>query len=159
MTKWHAFTEEDEVGRGFVFLQKGTDTSTRSIWSEIDQDRMESGDGQAWLDAGLEEANAEAKERNTKTIRAIGKFFEGVGEFYKEIGQSIGGLVFLTSWVYCTFTYGFLLGFGLGWIPSMLLAFFAIALWPVFIILLIVFWTPLFLMAVGFATVVVNLFR
>jgi len=86
------------------------------------------------------------------------KFFEGVGEFYKEIGKSFSGVVFLSSWAYCTFTYGFLLGFGLGWLPSMLLAFIAIALWPLFIVLLIIFWTPLFLMAVGFATLVGNFF-
>lgn len=156
MTHWHAYTEEVEGGRGLVFLQHGTDESTRTIWTEIDQSRMESEQGQAWLNFGLKEAQEEATTRNTRVIRAIGKLFEGIGEFYKEIGQSIGGLVFITSWVYCTFTYGFLLGFGLGWLPSMLLALFAIALWPVFIVLLIVFWTPLFLMAVGFATVVGN---
>ncbi len=43
-------------------------------------------------------------------------------------------VVFLGSWAYCTFTYGFLLGFGLGWLPSSILATILAFLWPVLLI-------------------------
>lgn len=83
-------------------------------------------------------------------------FMDGVQQFYTEIGKLVGGIVFFTSWVYCAFTYGFLLGFGLGWIPSMILCIFAIALWPLFIFLLVLFWTPVFLTCVGIAQVLMQ---
>ena len=38
------------------------------------------------------------------------------------IGMISGTLTFLGSWAYCTITYGFLFGFGLGWLPSIILA-------------------------------------
>ena len=45
------------------------------------------------------------------------------------------GITFVVSWIACTQEYGFLFGFGLGWIPSFMLAAVAgIAmryLWPV----------------------------
>lgn len=31
-------------------------------------------------------------------------------------------LAFLASWIYCVTEYGYLLGFGLGWLPSIILA-------------------------------------
>lgn len=33
-----------------------------------------------------------------------------------------GGATFIASWIYCMQEYGFLFGFGLGWLPSALLA-------------------------------------
>lgn len=58
-------------------------------------------------------------------------------DLYFGIGSAIGGLsaavAFFASWWYCAATYGYLLGFGLGWLPSAILAvivFFALrALW------------------------------
>lgn len=54
-------------------------------------------------------------------------------EIYLLIGSLLGGLAaiasFLGSWIYCCATYGFLFGFGLGWLPSAILApivFFAV---------------------------------
>lgn len=35
----------------------------------------------------------------------------------------LGGLTFIGAYVYCVATYGFLLGMGLGWLPSAILAF------------------------------------
>lgn len=47
----------------------------------------------------------------------------------------VGVAVFLGSWVYCADTYGFLLGFGLGWLPASIAATLAavgtLILWPV----------------------------
>ena len=44
---------------------------------------------------------------------------------------------FFISWIYCIGTYGFLLGVGLGWLPSIIAATVAGFLWP--LIALIVF--------------------
>jgi len=45
-----------------------------------------------------------------------------------------GPATLLAVWIYCAVTYGFLLGFGLGWIPALILALLAavatIYLWP-----------------------------
>jgi hypothetical protein len=46
--------------------------------------------------------------------------------WYWEIGGWAAGAAwfvsFLASWWYCAATYGYLLGFGLGWLPSLILA-------------------------------------
>ena len=39
-------------------------------------------------------------------------------------------ITFIGSWIYCIATYGFLLGVGLGWLPSIIVAVIAGALWP-----------------------------
>ena len=41
-----------------------------------------------------------------------------------------GFLVFVISYIYCIFSYGFLFGLGLGWLPSLILAFIAGLIWP-----------------------------
>ena len=45
-----------------------------------------------------------------------------------------GPATLLAVWIYCAVTYGFLLGFGLGWIPALILALLValatIFLWP-----------------------------
>ena len=43
-------------------------------------------------------------------------------------------LVFIGSWVYCIATYGYLFGVGLGWLPSVIVATIAAALWPLLLI-------------------------
>ncbi|HEX8573091.1 MAG TPA: hypothetical protein VF759_10100 [Allosphingosinicella sp.] len=47
-------------------------------------------------------------------------------ELYQRIGMAaavLGALAtFLGAWVYCAATYGFLFGFGLGWLPAAILA-------------------------------------
>lgn len=48
-----------------------------------------------------------------------------------EIGALItAGVVFIGCWIYCIATYGFLLGVGLGWLPSWICAAIAACLWP-----------------------------
>jgi hypothetical protein len=39
-------------------------------------------------------------------------------------------LIFLGCWIYCIAAYGFLLGVGLGWLPSLIVASVASFLWP-----------------------------
>lgn len=40
------------------------------------------------------------------------------------------GLVGVAVWLYCWAQYGFLFGFGLGWIPAAIVAYLALALAP-----------------------------
>lgn len=51
----------------------------------------------------------------------------------KLIGNLAGFVTFICAWIYCMATYGFLFGFGLGWLPAAILAvmvFFGMAyLW------------------------------
>lgn len=52
---------------------------------------------------------------------------EGV---YK-IGALITGFItFIGSWIYCIAEYGYLLGVGLGWLPSIIVAVIVGTLWP-----------------------------
>ena len=37
---------------------------------------------------------------------------------------------FFITWIACTINYGFLLGFGLGWIPALIIGWIAVILWP-----------------------------
>jgi hypothetical protein len=53
-------------------------------------------------------------------------------------GRILGGVsafifvaTFIGSWIYCISEYGFLLGVGLGWLPSLIVAFLAAVLWPI----------------------------
>jgi hypothetical protein len=37
------------------------------------------------------------------------------------LGWGLGVVTFIGSWIYCTSKYGYLFGFGLGWLPSIIL--------------------------------------
>lgn len=55
-----------------------------------------------------------------------------------DVGAAIvGALVFIGCWVYCIATYGFLLGVGLGWLPSLITAYICAILWPVLVVVLL----------------------
>lgn len=43
-------------------------------------------------------------------------------------------IVFIGCWIYCVATYGFLLGVGLGWFPSMIAAAILSIFWPILLI-------------------------
>jgi hypothetical protein len=49
-----------------------------------------------------------------------------------------GPATLLAVWIYCAVTYGFLLGFGLGWIPALVLALLVVVatifLWPLIVV-------------------------
>ncbi|NPT44855.1 hypothetical protein GNZ12_26765 [Paraburkholderia sp. 1N] len=99
-----------------------------------------------------------ARERK-RTIGDLTNLYNGIRPAYEAVGNVIGGLVLLTAWAYCSLRYGFLLGFGFGWVPAAILGFIATRLWPLFIVLLIVFWTPMFLICVGAATEIKSFFH
>ncbi|UVT19001.1 MAG: hypothetical protein H8K03_14445 [Nitrospira sp.] len=49
-----------------------------------------------------------------------------------DIGMiAIGALTFLVTWIGCAAAYGFLFGFGLGWIPAYILAQILMLMWRV----------------------------
>ena len=51
--------------------------------------------------------------------------------YWYKIGFGITAFItFVGSWIYCIATYGFLFGVGLGWLPSLIVAVIAGALWP-----------------------------
>jgi hypothetical protein len=45
------------------------------------------------------------------------------------LGIIVGLATFVTAWAYCTIHYGFLFGFGLGWLPAGMLASIIVAVW------------------------------
>lgn len=51
-------------------------------------------------------------------------------DWYEIGGILFGGLTFLASWIYCIATYGYLLGVGLGWLPSLIVGAIVGFLWP-----------------------------
>jgi hypothetical protein len=50
---------------------------------------------------------------------------------YVTIGWLFAVPTFIGSWIYCIAAYGFLLGVGLGWLPSAICAVVMVWLWPV----------------------------
>jgi hypothetical protein len=66
------------------------------------------------------------------------------------IGKVCAIVTFLAAWVYCSWAYGFLLGFGIGWLPSLILAaivfFISAFAWRLFVgvavlIVVIILWS------------------
>lgn len=52
-----------------------------------------------------------------------------------KIGYAISfAIVFIGCWIYCIATYGFLLGVGLGWLPSIITAAILSIFWPLLLI-------------------------
>src|SRR6516164_9198817 len=45
------------------------------------------------------------------------------------LGVIVGLATFVTAWAFCTIHYGFLFGFGLGWLPAGMLASIVGAVW------------------------------
>lgn len=47
-------------------------------------------------------------------------------------------ITFIGSWIYCIAKYGFLLGVGFGWLPSIIVAVIAGFLWPLIALAIVV---------------------
>jgi hypothetical protein len=47
-------------------------------------------------------------------------------------------LIFIGSYIYCIAAYGFLLGVGLGWLPSLIVASIFCWFWPLYVLILLV---------------------
>ena len=63
---------------------------------------------------------------------------EARASFYVAGAVIVGSITFVACWIYCIVTYGFLLGVGLGWLPSMITAFILGAVWPLVVVAAIV---------------------
>lgn len=53
---------------------------------------------------------------------------------YPAGGLVTGFIAFVVLWIYCIAEYGFLLGVGLGWLPSSIIAVIVGYLWPLILI-------------------------
>ena len=51
-------------------------------------------------------------------------------DVYSAWAAITGFIVFVGTWIWCISEYGFLLGVGLGWLPSGIVASVAAFLWP-----------------------------
>lgn len=62
--EWKSYLEDDEVGRGFIFIQKGTDQRNRQVYSEFSPSEME--EHRDMVEAVLHEAHVIADSRNSE---------------------------------------------------------------------------------------------
>ena len=74
---------------------------------------------------------AQEKARAAKDQRARDADDRLMAGVYKIGFLLIWAAVFIASWIYCIITYGYLLGVGLGWLPSLIVATIVAFLWPV----------------------------
>jgi len=66
--------------------------------------------------------------------------WEAWEELYGNGAFFTGFIVFIGSWIYCISTYGYLFGVGLGWLPSLIVAIIAGAVWPLIVLGIAVYW-------------------
>ena len=76
---------------------------------------------------------------NTNTDSKLVSVYIGTGFVFAFIS-------FAAAYIYCIFAYGFLLGLGLGWLPSLIFAVIMFFLWP--LALLAVVGVKIFLVAI-----------
>jgi hypothetical protein len=67
----------------------------------------------------------------------------------EELGRIAAVITFIISWIYCAATYGFLLGFGLGWLASALAGIIAY-------FLVMYLWGPIVLIICGVIIAIVT---
>jgi hypothetical protein len=78
-------------------------------------------------------------------VALISKQDDSFRETIYPIGVLITGFItFIVTWIYCIATYGFLLGVGLGWLPSIIVAYIVGYLWPLILVgligIILLFW-------------------
>jgi hypothetical protein len=71
--------------------------------------------------------NDMATQKKIRRYRLTGNRVLNVGGGL--LGIIVGLATFVTAWAYCTIHYGFLFGFGLGWLPAGMLASIVVAVW------------------------------
>ena len=62
MMNWHALLEDDEEDNACIYLQNGSDESTRELFEMVKADVVDALEGQ--IEAYLADAEEEARERN-----------------------------------------------------------------------------------------------
>lgn len=61
------------------------------------------------------------------------------GDLYLGGALISGIIVFIAVWVYAISQWGFLLGIMFGWLPALIAGFIGGAIWPILLLLLLVF--------------------
>ena len=88
-----------------------------------------------WASGWKEAFQARRRISEVSHSHAIGWEWESV----YPIGGSITGVItFIVCWIYAIASWGFLLGVGLGWIPSLFIAVIAGFIWPLLALVLII---------------------
>ena len=89
------------------------------------------------MTAWLKKRNAEYKAESKRLFEEIGRGgFDYRG--YYMIGFLITAIIcFILSWIYAAVSWGFLIGLGLGWIPSIFIGIIAGAIWPLLVLVFI----------------------
>ncbi len=91
-----------------------------------------------WKDSFRERQEFEEKQAKEDKIEIKKNKTDIDGEYYW-IGFWITGIItFIGSWIYAIAHYGFFLGVGLGWLPSLIITLIAGLLWPLVAVLLII---------------------
>jgi hypothetical protein len=67
---------------------------------------------------------------------------------YVAISYLFGGLAFLAIWIYAFYSWGFLIGLAIGWLPALIGGWLVGLLWPLAVlaaigIALLVYWSQL----------------
>ncbi len=80
------------------------------------------------------QARKRVSEVQPKTIRNHSIDWDTV---YPIGGFTTGAIAFIACWIYAIASWGFLLGVGLGWIPSLFIAVIAGFIWPLLALVLV----------------------
>ena len=86
-----------------------------------------------------EEVDALLKEREREKAKKLGFTDTTSEKNWYWIGFFITSVItFIICWIYAIASWGFLLGVGLGWIPSLFIAIIAGFIWPLIALVLVV---------------------
>lgn len=61
---WKSYLEDDELGRSFIFIQKGTDQRHKQVYAEFSPSEME--EHRDMVEAVLQEAHVIEDSRNSQ---------------------------------------------------------------------------------------------
>ncbi len=122
-----------------AYIDSNEDTATiwESGWHEALQNRK----------TYIEKINKKKSSRRTSpwfekvldmTFDVEEKIKDKFHDNYDTLGLITAVITFISCWIYAIISWGFLLGLGLGWIPSLFIAVIAGFLWPLIAIALIV---------------------
>lgn len=73
---------------------------------------------------------AEIAARRLEEAERLRRQAASEDRLYRTVGRIVWFVTFFGCWIYCIAAYGFLLGVGIGWLPSAIAATVAAFLWP-----------------------------
>ena len=76
----------------------------------------------------LSDGRVPCSQKQEVSVTQVGSALAGM---YAGISILVGTLVFVGSWIYYIASFGFVFGFGLGWLPAALIAILAAIFWPI----------------------------